>query len=248
MTPNVALIDDDEKIIDYIHSVFEDEPFNLFILKNPRKAFEQMVSHDFAVVIVNPLMFGDTIVNIVDEIKKRQPETEVIFLTQLYNYQEAKKMVEKVILNPWDIPSIKKIIDEAVAKYESKKEVKDNTSVKRILYIDDDPYINDVIQDILKIIGYESEVYQNSMSALELIESQPDSFDLILTDMNMPHMNGIELSKELQHTCPDLPIILCTGHGERITKELVSDVGVKYVLSKPFTMKQLETAVHEVLD
>lgn len=100
---------------------------------------------------------------------------------------------------------------------------------------------------MIKIIGYNSEISGDSNSALFLLKSQPECFDLVITDMNLPHVNCVELSMELLSIKPDLPIILCTGNCEYVTEELVTDAGIKGLLLKPFSLDELKTAITQVL-
>ena len=130
MIHNIALVDDDLKILDYIKSIFKDEPYNIFPFQDLFEAIEQMATVDYAVVIVDPLMLGEACCSFICEIKKRQPETEIILMTQLHNYKEAKKLVDQVVVNPWDFPSLKSIIKKTVDLYEVQKEAKDNITTK----------------------------------------------------------------------------------------------------------------------
>lgn len=90
---------------------------------------------------------------------------------------------------------------------------------ERILLIDDEPDIIDVGKRILESLGYKVVSSINSIKALELFQKNPDQFDLVITDMTMPFMTGDELATELMHIRADIPVILCTGYSEKITKE-----------------------------
>jgi len=65
---------------------------------------------------------------------------------------------------------------------------------------------------ILERLGYSVTTTLDSCDALDIFTENPDAFDLVITDMTMPHMTGAELSSELLKTKPDIPIILCTGY------------------------------------
>ena len=63
----------------------------------------------------------------------------------------------------------------------------------------------------------------NSIEALELFRAAPDGFDLVITDMSMPHMAGDKLARELIRIRSHIPIILCTGYSKRISEETLKD-------------------------
>lgn len=65
------------------------------------------------------------------------------------------------------------------------------------------------------------------MEALELFRSQPDQFDLVITDYTMPLMTGVALAKEILNIRPDAPIILCTGYNEMVSEENARLTGVR---------------------
>ena len=83
---------------------------------------------------------------------------------------------------------------------------------------------------------------------LELFIEQPDKFDLVITDMTMPNMTGDELAGELMNIRADIPVILCTGYSERISKERAQDLGIKEFILKPIVMRELAKTVRGVLD
>jgi len=122
------------------------------------------------------------------------------------------------------------------------------TGTERILFVDDEPSLVKVARSILKRLGYEVETKINSLEALERFRSGPDRFDLVITDMNMPQMNGQRLAKEILNIRPDMPIILCTGFSEKISEKNVGELGIKAFLIKPFSTHNIARAVRKVLD
>jgi CheY-like chemotaxis protein len=62
----------------------------------------------------------------------------------------------------------------------------------------------------------------------------PDGFDLVITDMAMPNLSGDRLATELIHIRPDIPILLCTGFSNTLTKEKASSLGIRGFILKPF--------------
>ena len=82
---------------------------------------------------------------------------------------------------------------------------------ERVLFVDDEEILVELWGDILENLGYTVTATTESAKALEIFLSRPDRFDLVITDMTMPGMTGIDLSKEILGLRPAIPIILCTG-------------------------------------
>ncbi len=119
---------------------------------------------------------------------------------------------------------------------------------ERILFVDDEPPVTDMAKQLLEPLGYEVTKRTSSIEALELFKTRPEAFDIVITDMTMPKMTGDELSKEILAIRPDMPIILCTGFSERITKEKAKDYGISAFALKPLLVREMALTIHEVLD
>jgi len=119
---------------------------------------------------------------------------------------------------------------------------------ERILLVDDEPAIAAMGARILEQLGYKVTAKTNPSEALDLFRSQSDQFDLIITDYTMPQMVGTKLADECRQIRAELPVIICTGYSEKLTKEEPERVGANAVAMKPLDRKQLAMLVREVLD
>jgi YesN/AraC family two-component response regulator len=81
-----------------------------------------------------------------------------------------------------------------------------------------------------------------------LFHTKPESFDLVITDMTLPKMTGIDLSRELLKIRPNIPIILCSGIKDPDTEAQVKSLGIKAYIMKPLTKRELAGVMREVLD
>ena len=72
--------------------------------------------------------------------------------------------------------------------------------------------------------------------------------DLVITDMSMPGMNGMELTAALMEIRPDIPIILCTGFSEHVTETSAKEHGIKAFILKPLNLYRLAATIREVLE
>ncbi len=118
---------------------------------------------------------------------------------------------------------------------------------ERILVVDDEPDILEIEREMLENLGYAVTTHERAADALARFAMNPDNFDLVLTDMTMPRMTGERLAGELRRIRPDIPIILCTGFNELISKEKAAMLGIKGFLMKPFAAKDLSAIVCDLL-
>ena len=122
------------------------------------------------------------------------------------------------------------------------------TGDERILFIDDEISIVKMGRQILERLGYKPEIRTNPVEALELFRSNPDRFDLVITDMTMPQMTGDKLAEEVMTIRPDMPVILCTGFSEIIDEEKARETGIKAFVMKPIVMSEIANTIRKVLD
>lgn len=123
-----------------------------------------------------------------------------------------------------------------------------STGTERILFIDDEPDLAEMSKMALESLGYQVTSLTSSGKALEIFQANPESFDLVITDMTMPEMTGDILAQRLMEVRHDIPIILCSGYGEHITKEKVKDMGIREYVMKPFALADLAKTIRKVLD
>jgi PAS domain S-box-containing protein len=119
---------------------------------------------------------------------------------------------------------------------------------ENILVVDDEPALVEIGAHLLEGLGYQVVSRTSSVEALNLFRSQSEKFDLVITDMTMPHMTGEKLAEELAGIRKDIPIILCTGFSHGITDEKAAKIGIKGILMKPIIRSELAEIVRNVLD
>jgi PAS domain S-box-containing protein len=117
-----------------------------------------------------------------------------------------------------------------------------------ILFVDDEISIANITQKILKRFGYRVITSLNPLEALKLFASKPHDFDLVITDMRMPQMNGVELSEKLKEIRPNIPVILFTGHSSLIDEEKAKKLGISACVMKPIMVKNIARTIRNLLD
>jgi len=141
-------------------------------------------------------------------------------------------------------------VEKCFSKIQSPRQT--NESLRRgtehILLIDDEEAILTMEKQMLERLGYHVTSRTSSIEALEAVKTNPDKFDLVITDMAMPNMSGDRLSAELIKIRPGMPILLCTGFSETISEEKAASFGIQAFLLKPIVMMDLAQKIREVLD
>jgi CheY-like chemotaxis protein len=117
-----------------------------------------------------------------------------------------------------------------------------------ILFLDDELIIAHWGQQILSRLGYEVVSFNRPDEALDAFRLAPHRFDLVVTDMVMPHMTGDLLATQILSIRPDMPIIMFTGYTEKSVCENGIHEKVKALLSKPLAAAELARAIRRVLD
>lgn len=128
------------------------------------------------------------------------------------------------------------------------KEVPIPTGNERILLVDDEKAILDMTKTLLDTLGYEVSEFISSQEALVAFQVEPNKFDLVIADMTMPHMTGLEMIKQMFAIRPNMPVILCTGFSALITQEKAHALGIKGFLTKPILKKEMSKTIREVLN
>jgi len=117
------------------------------------------------------------------------------------------------------------------------------TSAKRVLVVDDEEIVQLSCLRTLKPRGYTVEAVNDGYDALVLLKEK--TFDIIITDLKMPNMDGIEFIDILSRTAPGARILLVTGYATDDMREQAEEMGAKY-LAKPFKPDELCNAISEL--
>lgn len=118
---------------------------------------------------------------------------------------------------------------------------------EHVLYVDDDQPILLMVEALLKRLGYRVTTVEHPRDALQRVRDDPTSFDLVVTDYNMPELNGLELAAELAALRPGLPIAISSGFLSDELRSAALAHGVRALLQKEYTLEQLPGLVHHLL-
>jgi PAS domain S-box-containing protein len=116
-----------------------------------------------------------------------------------------------------------------------------------ILFIDDQPVLIDWARQSLATLGYTVTATTRSSEGLAWLEQDVSRFDLVITDLDMPEMDGLEVVAAINRIAPNIPVILCSGHNRKTVVEAAQKVRVAAMLNKPFTMAEVSKMIAAVL-
>nr|WP_321455619.1 response regulator [uncultured Cohaesibacter sp.] len=117
----------------------------------------------------------------------------------------------------------------------------------RILLTEDDDGVRMFVQRALMMDGHDVKTAEDGTDAMDLLAEQGGSFDLLLTDIKMPEMDGIELAKSAASNWPDITILMMTGYADQRERCDSLAAIVHDVVSKPFSLAEIRRAVKEAL-
>ena len=141
------------------------------------------------------------------------------------------------------------MVDKNSSSYTDKEQVNVlKGGTETIMLVDDEPDICRIVREFLTSWGYCVFTYENGARAFEAFEQDPAQFDLIVTDMTMPRMTGVELSRRVFSLRKDIPVILCTGYSESISEASALEMGIQKYVQKPVATSELAALIRELLD
>ncbi len=138
-------------------------------------------------------------------------------------------------------------LKESIAKEADKKSYPQK-GTERIMVIDDEETIAQMMSSMLTSLGYSVSVFTSSEDAIEHFVADPAQFDLIITDQTMPGLTGSDVAQKVLEIRPEMPIILCTGYSAMVKKETIEKIGIKEFIMKPFGAEKLSRVIRNTLD
>ncbi len=117
-----------------------------------------------------------------------------------------------------------------------------------ILFIDDESTILKMMTMMITKLGFKVMAMSSPFQALELFRKTPEHFNLVITDLTMPEMTGLELASEIHKTSPQVPVILITGYEKDIEQtKTLSNYGISGFLKKPVRLAEMAAAINDVI-
>jgi PAS domain S-box-containing protein len=131
---------------------------------------------------------------------------------------------------------------------EPKSSITPGARGERVLFVDDEKAVGRACGNLLMRAGYKVSIFDSPVDALKHFSEACGDFDLVITDLAMPHMNGDQFAQAVLALRPDIPILMITGYGAGLTRQNVRSLGAFDLLQKPITRQSLTAAVRRALD
>ena len=122
------------------------------------------------------------------------------------------------------------------------------TGIEKVLVVDDEERSVSIMKVVLERLGYNVTAMTSSLKALELFKEDPHRYDLLLTDLIMPQLDGDKLVSEIIEIRPDMPVIITSGFTDTIVNDNFKQISNKAFMPKPFQPQELAKTVRQILD
>jgi CheY-like chemotaxis protein len=114
---------------------------------------------------------------------------------------------------------------------------------RRVLIVDDNPNMSNLLSDMLEVFDFSSQRASDGEEALSLLNQE--DFSLLITDLRMPKMTGLELLKAVKDKYPRLPVVVITGYSTEATEQELLTAKADGFLNKPFRMNDIESVLRK---
>ena len=230
---NILLVDDNVSQIKTMAFVLERKGYAVTIAKDGPEAIHRSRDNPYDLILIDikmPVMNG---VEAYRQIKQIRPETVVVMMTAYAVEDLIQEALELgaygVLYKPLDLEKVVALIEEVSAVQED----------ARVLVVDDDPVLCEILEKTLIVSGHDVDVAHTGEEALALARSQP--YDIVLLDMKLPTMNGLETYLSLKEILPGIMAIMMTGYWKEMADPVYEALSKQaYVcLQKPFRMEKI---------
>lgn len=137
---------------------------------------------------------------------------------------------------------------EQLPSDETREEAPDIVGNEHVLFVDDEAAVLHLGTAILERVGYRVTTATDGIDAKQKLKAGWKQFDIVVTDVTMPNMTGIELAKFVREIHPEFPVILSTGYSGAVSDQLIKELTIDHLLMKPYRPTVLEDVVRKALD
>ena len=240
MKGRILLVDDNEAFLDSTKDVLEDQGYEVVTAESGEEAVRVFGAHTFDVILMDVKMPGMNGVESFIEMKRLRPRVKVIMITA-YGVEEMIRQALAegalaVLHKPLDMTLFFRTIDEA----------RKGGRGGFILVADDDEELCDNLVDVLGEAGYQVVVAHNGEEAVKIAEAH--IFDVLLLDMKLPLLNGLEVYRCIKPIQPNIVTIVITGYAQEMADliQLTLSESARICLTKPLDMGQMLGLLKEI--
>lgn len=234
---NILIVDDDADAADSLAELFEMEDHTVTVAYSGQEAIDAYREVDFDVAFMDIMMPGKNGVESFFEIRKLKPDAQVYMMTGYSVEQLVKQAIDHgalgVLGKPVDPRKVLTMLDE----------VKPDGIV---LIAEDDPDFGPQLEELISTSGFQCKLVKTGDEALRVVSQE--SVDIMILDLNLPVIDGIEVYSKLQQNNRTVPTVIITGHAAQHAQSLTAmqDMDVTGILNKPFDPSVLLSKLEEM--
>ncbi len=245
--PMVLVVDDDERIRSLLMDTLSALGYHPVGAKNGEEALSLLDTEKLDLVITDVRMPNMNGLSLLKNIKNRNPLLPVLIITG-YNFAYTKDQAmengaDGFLAKPFRIGKIEELMRKVLG-------IKTTTTdkpyrLKKILVVDDDDQLRNMLQEVLSSLDYFPIGVEDGEQAINQLRIQ--DFDLVVSDIRMPKMDGFTLLKNIKQMAPDLPVVMITGFPSACPVQKAMQEGADGYLAKPFRIERIDELMRELL-
>jgi DNA-binding NtrC family response regulator len=251
----LLMVDDEEEFLMSSAKALSRRGFEVEVALNGVTALEKIESNDYDVVILDVKMPDIDGIEVFRQIGQTQPHLPVILLTGHSSledaFQTSKDGIADYLSKPIEIDELTRVVREVVVKAKLQKDpdvIKDSageqSELVRVMLIDDEVEFLESMQRVLRRRNLEVSVADSGDKGLVLL--QETLVDVVVLDLKMPGMDGLEVLRRIKSDFPSVEVIILTGHPSAETAMKVVNLGANEYLKKPPEIGELVTTIRKL--
>lgn len=243
----VLIVDDDELISQQLKRELKRQFFEVRLASSGKEALEVFGKEAVDVMLLDVKLPDSSGLEILKQVKKSRPGCEVIVITgygtQEIAVQALRRGAIDYIEKPIEMPELKAALGRAIEKLAQREEREYRNTV---LVADDERDVVRRLCEILEKEGYETFSAFSGEGVLDVISK--NKIDVVIADVQMPKMDGLEVLKRVKGAFPDIEVIMVTGHGDQEVAVASLRNGAIDYLQKPVDLEELLLAVERAIE
>jgi DNA-binding NtrC family response regulator len=246
---HVLVVDDDERIRQLLMDTLSALGYNTIGAPDGNEALSILKKRNIDLVIADIRMPQMNGIDLLKAIKNSQPALPVLIITGYdYNYAMDQAMeagADGFLAKPFRIGKIEELMRNVLGK-RSEDDEKKMEIPRRILVAEDNEKLRNILVETLISLDYLAQGVESGEQALEKLKT--DKFDLLITDVKMPRMDGITLLKELKKIGKKIPVVMITAYPQVYPAQKALKEGADGYLSKPFRVEKIDELMRILLE
>ncbi len=243
----VLIVDDDEMIRRQLGEALQRNFFNTMHAGSGEEALEIVQKEKVDVLLVDVKLPGMNGLELLRKVKVQSPTTEVIIITGFGNQEIAIQALRQGAIDYIEKPVVMDELNAALGRaIESMREKQDLVYENTILIVDDEETPLRRLKRSLDKENYSTFTATNGMDGLEIINN--NKIDVVITDIKMPGIDGLELLSRAKKMYPDIEVIVITGHGDQEVAVSALRAGAIDYLCKPIDLDELLLSVNKTVE